>query len=337
MSIQLHDWLSTLGQLPPVRVVEVDNDQLSASSAWMRDGFLHAVDGRTRKYFAVYKAKSGQHAKWLAAADGAALEVIPLAVEGGDCIVGGDFWLVGVNSVGSTMNIEGRQCDYQTAKQRISKLDTRKLHVVGYRATNLKNKFRWLRYKFRDLFRGPTASDPIFLFPSSVTQTGKWSTFFDMLLGIQGGDRLWQEWAHIDLVVAVTGRKDAKSGKDILVVASTTVHPCVPNREAEVQGDCLDALETYLSQSGFQIIRNPAPYSSQFGVVLPYNNVIVQDDPATVWLPQFGDAGDYQATDQANVELWRKIGFKVVPVPGWGAFLRDHASIRCATNGVARL
>ena len=151
-----------------------------------------------------------------------------------------------------------------------------------------------------------------------------------------GADELKQDWGHIDLVVSITNRKSAH-GADILLVAETVLS-AKPGRDERREHQRLDALAKYLRDCGFEIIRNPAPFDPSRAATLCYNNTIMQSNPRTVWLPQFADADPrYRASDELNVEIWQQLGYKVIPVPGWMAYVGSKGSIRCATNVLERM
>ena len=149
-----------------------------------------------------------------------------------------------------------------------------------------------------------------------------------------GSDELNQSWGHIDLVVSLTGRK--QESKDVLLVAETVLSDN-PGKDETRESDRLWALAKYLGDCGFHVIRNPAPYALPSGNTLWYNNTIVQTDPDLVWLPQFAQPdGRFADTDAANRKIWCDLGFKVVPVAGWMAYVGSGGSIRCATSVLER-
>src|SRR5262249_18577943 len=148
--------------------------------------------------------------------------------------------------------------------------------------------------------------------------------------------RLMQNWAHLDLVVSLTGTRDGM-GREILLVASTTLPPAPYSPAAATQGERLHSLAAHPARNGFGVIRNPVPFASSPRRFFAYNNVIAESDPKRVWVPQFaGPDGEFRDTDAANVGIWTDLGFSVVPVPGWRAFTLADGSIRCATNVLRR-
>ena len=163
----------------------------------------------------------------------------------------------------------------------------------------------------------------------------------ELLRVLANPDELYQEWKHVDLVLSVTGIRADGSGKEIVLVASTTMPPASrDDPEVEMMGDCLDALAIHLAELGYDVRRNPAPYasvSSSFRRILPYNNVIVQNDPNIVWLPRLAlPDGTFADADQANLDIWRGLGFQVVQVPDLHVYAAMNGSLRCLTKTLAR-
>ncbi len=289
-------WIRTLDLPCKARLVEAPSGKLRAQGAWMRDAFLDARIDSEQILVATHTQRPAGQARWIADAAQARIETHDLSLEGGDCLVADDFWLVGAQAVRNSMLIPGRRCDAVRAVERLAALDGRPMHVAGYPRS---------REVDRDL-RGAVASD------------------------------LAQDWAHIDLVVSLTGRRGAH-GAPILMVASPVEAPCREEAQAAIAGAPLDAMARHLQTLGFVVLRNPAPFAGNPRRIAPYCNVILQQEPDIVWLPQFADAGEaFVASDAANAALWESLGYRVIPVEGWGAFLGAKGAIRCATNVIAR-
>jgi hypothetical protein len=244
-------------------------------------------------------------ADWLGACDGTdVVRLNALSLDGGDSLVGEDFRLVGNNAIKTTCRIAGHQCSYEEALARFANLDKRRFFPVGYRRSDIERKSPW-----------------------SIDQKAARQ--------LSGTDELMEDWGHIDLVVSITNRKNA-NGADILLVAESVLS-AKPGSDERREHRRLDALAKYLRDCGFEVIRNPAPFDRLRVQTLWYNNTIMQSNPRTVWLPQFADADpQYRASDEHNVQIWQELGYKVIPVPGWMAYVGSRGSIRCATNVLER-
>jgi hypothetical protein len=152
-------------------------------------------------------------------------------------------------------------------------------------------------------------------------------------------EKRFQPWFHLDLMVAVTGLR--RDGRPLLLVADPRdgTAPDAPRHPAHAPR--LDAMAARLEGAGFAVIRNPVPVlrPPQGGSRAPraYNNVLVQNDPAIVWLPQFSDLEPALAgSDASNCEIWRDLGFAVRPVAGWSALAGPGGALRCAVKVLER-
>ncbi|MBZ9801080.1 hypothetical protein [Mesorhizobium sp. ES1-6] len=332
------DWVTRVAPKGRFAMIPATDEKLNA--IWIRDPFLCKERGNHRTY-----VKTGSHpqearqADWLAAVDGSTIASLKVVLDGGDCLVGQDYWLAGVQAVHETVRIN--KITYLDACMAISKIDRRRLHIAGYRARDLKSRLYWILVEARKRAKKYLAVQPLQAWTDTNIISPYIRIILEMIYILRHPEELLQPWAHIDLVLALTGIKDETTGKPIVLVANPTLAPSCPvDGAAHTQNDPLDALEVYLKEIGYCVRRNPAPFSGPKGDarrLFPYNNVIVSNDPDIVWLPQFALAdGTFADADAANVEIWRQLGFKVIPVPGWCAFLLSDGAIRCATKTLVR-
>jgi hypothetical protein len=334
-------WFS---QLIPGRVwtiVPVPSGSL-AKTVWMRDAFLCVTGSGTTTYLKTRIAANFNQADWLAASDGNDCRDVNIHLDGGDCLVGLDGWLVAIDSIKQTARIHG--CSTIAAQGMMATIDQRPMRVAGFRYTTLKAKWAWLLAKAKQMVEeaetaslrrlgGPTTwlAPPIFII----------QVVLKLLKLLTNPNELHQEWRHLDLVLSVTGVKMDDNGKEVVLVASTTMPPASrDDAEVEMMGDCLDALASHLVDLGYDVRRNPAPYASVLGSprrILPYNNVIVQNDPNVVWLPQLAlPDGTFADADRANLDIWEGLGFRVIQVAGLHVYVAMNGSLRCLTKTLAR-
>lgn len=333
-----------LGKLIPDRlwtIVPAPTGTL-AGTVWMRDAFLCMTRARATIYLRTRIAADVNQADWLAAMDRNGLHDVDVHLDGGDCLVGLDGWLVAVDSIKETARLHG--CRTIEAQGMVAAIDRRPMRVAGFRYTRLKFKWAWLLTKAR---QAAAATEPASV--RRLHNPGTWlpwltlniRVLLELLRLLANPDELYQEWKHVDLVLSVTGIRAGGSGKEIVLVASTTMAPAPrDDPEVEMMGDCLDALAIHLAELGYDVRRNPAPYASVSGSarrVLPYNNVIVQNDPNIVWLPRLAlPDGTFADADQANLDIWRGLGFQVVQVPDLQVYVEMNGSLRCLTKTLAR-
>jgi len=326
-------WLKDLNPDCSTRILSVPQGSLMDSKAWMRDAFLTAtLDGKKTYLRPTISKGGGEEADWLAAADGTPVVDMPyIALDGGDCIVGPGYRLIGARAVDNTSKIVRYGFNQRLAMAELTRLDSRQLFQVGYRLKDVRNKALWFieRFQLDHLSLSADVGEHWLEVLQGSDPCAAAAAIVEM-----DQNKLYQDWAHIDLVVASTGRK--RDEKDLLLVASVILS-ANPTMSEIIQADCLDALAIYLrDECGFAIIRTVSPYIPMPGGPLWYNNVLVQSEPPIVWLPAFGSDPRYRQFDASNQAIWEMLGFEVRPVSGWLAFAPDSGSIRCATNVTER-
>lgn len=149
---------------------------------------------------------------------------------------------------------------------------------------------------------------------------------------------------HLDHMIAAAGCLDdtprfivgcPKRGADVIG------HPLWPH----AQPLAFDDIAALLEQSGAEVIRNPQPLawvdrpeqSFRRWFHLPVNNVLV--DGSTVLLPWFANESwpELAALDEANANIWRDLGFDVVPIPGMMQLAEAMGGPRCMVKVLDRV
>jgi hypothetical protein len=160
---------------------------------------------------------------------------------------------------------------------------------------------------------------------------------------------LAQQPHHIDLVASVTGCRDA-TGRPIIMLADPRKSADPDGPRMEGWAEQLDWTADRLGEHGFAVQRNRVPivanpYYCPNPALRPYNNVLLEaevpaatgDSRPRIWLPQYADAETTLADfDTHNREIWQNLGFDVIRVYGWSAFVRAGGAIRCATKVLSR-
>lgn len=272
------------------------------AAEWIQDRFLCGFEGNEPRYVDAHDGGSSPTA-CLGMAEGTHVASSPVLVEGGNCLVGEDFWLVGCDSVRATAE-RRRTVDLETAAAEIGMLHDAPLHIVGY-ATDAASRRR-------------TGHDD----------------------GAPALANLRQPWFHLDLMVSVTGLR--RSGRPHLLVADSRASGAPTSREAEAQGVRLDAMVERLELAGFCVSRNPVAFApgptTASARPRAYNNVLVDNWPRQrVWLPQFANGEPTMtALDHANRDVWADLGFEVIPLHGWAAATGFQGAARCVSKVLAR-
>ena len=96
------------------------------------------------------------------------------------------------------------------------------------------------------------------------------------------------------------------------------------------------------------MIRNPLPLvyvddaeaRSRYWYFATANNALVEitDDRRRVWLPAYGFGAwtDLSATDRANVEVWRKLGFEATLLADFHPFAENLGAVHCIKKYLSR-
>ena len=110
------------------------------------------------------------------------------------------------------------------------------------------------------------------------------------------------------------------------------------------QPDAFDEIVAVLEASGAVVVRNPQPLAwvdrpdrkFRRWFHLPVNNMLIHGD--RVLLPCFANDHWPELTrlDAANAELWRGLGFEVIPISGMMAFAEAMGGPRCMVKVTAR-
>ena len=318
---------------------------------WIQDRFLSAGQNENRKHLIPKTNAEGQHGQLLADYERIDTQDVQVHLDGGDCIVGEDFWLVGAKSVEKTALLMQRPNDLGIAQNKIADIDRRALHVVGYHPTDIEGSWQRLKWIFGEAHSLATMPIERNCQSQSDNPSTAYSTFlarfvsaaFSQSFALKSSSRkLYQPWHHIDLMVSATGTR--RSGKPLLLVADPTMPPSPVLHESRSFAVRLDAVAKRLSDNGFAVERNPAPYYKNTNephsrpTPRGYNNVLVQNIPSNiVWVPQFGDIeSELTDVDLANCDIWASLGFQVIPVHGWSATATNQGALRCAAKVLTR-
>ncbi|MGF9566080.1 hypothetical protein AAIH70_21460 [Neorhizobium sp. BT27B] len=293
-------WLDRLDLNAQIQLSPLNPSANAITSPWIQDGFhVKAPDptvGRNQRYLAVSGDGPARHLARLTAA-----EVVAMGfhLDGGNQLVGSDFRLIGYSEI--------ERIDA------VRRLDHRPVSLFGYRVDDL----------------GATAQPAgrIALSRSAATCPSPMHQF----------------GYHIDQFVTLTGLY--KNGRPLLVVGQP-VPSDTPSPIVSTASRCLDASAIFLEEQGFAILRNPVAFA-----ITPdtnkrqprlYNNAIVENDIRVgqerpiVWLPQFSDFDALGDIDEANVNLWESLGFRIERVFGWTHLASRCGALRCISKVLLR-
>lgn len=210
------------------------------------------------------------------------------------------------------------------------KFGTQRRSVLGILEHRINNEFLWV------------------ILRTLLVVLSKWNI-------LKAGDH---SLAHLDMLMTVTGvtattkNGDKTDRKPVIVFGMPLKSTALPKdwcrnfkKYIPAKPNCVMqclALELcdQLVELGYSVVKVPIPFlrepdAQEF--LRCYNNVILQNDPAIVWLPQFADREpELLDFDIENVRIWQSLGFEVRKVPGFSVFYRKSGAIRCMTKVLER-
>ncbi len=153
----------------------------------------------------------------------------------------------------------------------------------------------------------------------------------------------WHQYGfHIDQFVSVTNI--SRNGKPVLLVADPrsiggVAEPLVADARKK-----LDLSASALADAGLEIIRNPIPFAQARDnhKVFPrlYNNVILDGisrpgmPPAVRLDAIFEQSNLFREFEDANVEIWRDLGYDCKIIANFDELASRNGAIRCLAKNI---
>ena len=320
------DWLEGLGVARRTRLVTVPDD--SKFTVWAQDACVVRTDGQGEPRL-VAPSQFARHddaplLKWVSRHLGLERQRSGLMFQGGNILVGDNFWLLGEDAVRYTVDRELANDRIGAERRFATELEARRhLLVVGSRLT----------------------------IPGASSRS----------LGEAGAGHQWEEHVHtgnhegstqplfdLDTFVSLAGR-GADGVYRVLVgdprMAAAMTHAELPDHAL---ADVFDDIADQLTAVGFRVIRNPLPLVHHDDPVLrkrwwyfaSSNNVVaeIHEEARTVWLPTYGeeDFPELTRTDAINERIWRELDFDVQLLPSFHAFARGLGAAHCICKCLSR-
>lgn len=154
---------------------------------------------------------------------------------------------------------------------------------------------------------------------------------------------------HIDMFISLAGRDE--NGKFRLLVGDPSLAadilggPVSPHAMQQV----FDNIAQFLSDTGFEVLRNPLPLiyvddpieRVRIWYFATSNNLLVQNDETAgraVWMPTYGYGAwsDLSATDDANAQIWERLGFEVKRLGDFHPFAENLGALHCIKKFIGR-
>ena len=328
-------WLKDSCTIERSTVVYMPND--SALNVWAQDAFVKCVDKSKNQW--LLQPDDSNHpiideiSRLVAEQLGIQRHLVNSRFQSGNVLVGDNFWLLGIDSApeDSRLDIGASRASAQSSNFEIRSegwvFDCEKtLHIVGSRITV-----------------------PGFPENAHVQETLVNGTAWHEV--IYRGNRLntRQPVFHIDAFVTLAGRDDDGRYK-VLVgdpqYAASELSMHIPDHALV---DVFDDIVDQLSDSGFNVVRNPLPLIyydnhitlTRYWYFATYNNALVEitESERNVWLPTYGH-GRWQSLarfDALNEEIWRKLGFTTKLLGNHHQFAMNLGATHCIAKCLSRL
>ena len=254
----------------------------------------------------------------------------PLYFQGGNVLVGDDFWLIGADYPAKTLEYFGKTLK---AEPGVPPSD-----VVRRLYCEYLDGERTLISVGSTLPVPEQERRPIELGGEPWTEV--------LYFGNKPGTV--QPLFHIDMFLTLAGR--AEDGRYRVLVGD-------PHLAAQILGmpdwphamqEVFDDLARQLGDAGFAVTRNPLPLvyvddaetRTRYWYFATANNALVEitEDRRRVWLPAYGFGAwtDLSATDRANVDVWRNLGFEATLLADFHPFAENLGAVHCIKKYLSR-
>ncbi|HEY4650779.1 MAG TPA: hypothetical protein VIG72_05160 [Pontibacter sp.] len=247
---------------------------------------------------------------------------VPLHFEGGNMLVGDDFFLLGVDHA----------------------IDT-------YRdwSGDLLESEQAMGNTIAELYRKYLESNRVLYFVGCAMQlpaqrTRKFTLHgeeWEEILYLKNGEGTLQPIFHIDMFITLAGRNS--KGKYQVVVGDTrSIADTLGHPYQLALPDAFDEIAETLSRIGFEVVRNPLPLvyvddpakKQRKWYWASYNNALVEITPEgrkTIWLPTYGHGNwpELKTADEENKRIWEELGFNVVMLEDFHPFAENAGAAHC--------
>lgn len=315
-------------------------------SIWAEDAYAIVHDNQeNKKYFvepySFLRYADGLIADFIMNATGMRTSKSPLYFQGGNMLIGDNFFLIGADYPRNSLEYIGKSIISQPGidkEQQIHNLyrdyldHNRKLFYVG-------------------------SSIPVPQQQSRMIEIG--GEEYEEILYFGNKPGTVQPLFHIDMFISLAGRDS--DGRYRVLVGS-------PKLAADILGirvwphamnEIFDNIAMQMSSLGFKVIRNPLPLvymddaydpdepdqpkrKQRIWYFATSNNALVQNSKArgnVVWLPTYGH-GNWEilkATDEMNKRIWESLDYKVIQLGDFHPFAENLGAVHCIKKYIERV
>jgi hypothetical protein len=290
----------------------------------------------------------------------------PLIFQGGNCLVGDDFWLLGKDYFADSLSlISGDRAPVEKPDRDRPEAFLRKLFSDYVDASR------------KLLVIGTGKEIPLRQYYG--TREGK-RFFLDLA---SGGAGLFQPIFHIDMFVTLVGR-NPQGEFDVLLGSPRMADEMLGTASPFSLDDVYDVIEKDLARHGFKVRRNPLVHRPTLAQTMTlgrlremasgagdealrealkelealdandstrvsvrdwhhvtWNNCLVENSDSVgrhVYLPTYGHGpnADLRKIDAHMTKLWREAGFTVHPLADFNEFARRQGAVHCIKKYIRR-
>jgi hypothetical protein len=255
----------------------------------------------------------------------------PLYFQGGNVLIGDDFFFIGVDYPANTLRLIERSGHIIVPPGQRPEDFVRQLYVSSFDPDR------------RVVYVGTTLNVPQRQVRRVTINGQPWSE------EIYAGTGIAQPIFHIDMFVSLTGRNE-RTGKYRVLVGSPALAAELLGDEApdQAMAPVFDDIAANLELQGFEVLRNPLPLTyvddtarrERFWYFATANNCLVEitADSKTVWLPTYGHGPwrDLAVVDRRNKEIWEGLGFRAIELGDFHPFTQGLGAVHCIKKYLAR-
>ena len=311
----------------------VATDDFLGFSVWAEDGYVVITDGERHAFVepaAFPRYGDALVADQVGAAAGLDRYQAPLHLQGGNVLIGDDFFFIGIDYPLLTFEEGILQAPSQAEQEGL-------LRAVYRRYLDAERTF---------VAVGTTLPVPAATRRAFRLQGAEWVE--ELYAGNEPGTR--QPIFHIDMFLSLAGR--GADGRYRVLVGD-------PREAARLTGEALqphamaavfDDVARDLAGRGYDVIRTPLPlvYADDVDARVrswyfaTSNNVLVhapEGEHPTVLIPTYahGPFADHLApTDRRNAEIWEGLGYDVVALADYHPFALNLGAAHCIKKYLAR-
>ena len=297
-------------------------------SVWAEDGYAVVKETSNNKIFFVEPYSFTRYGDSLLADFAANLTDLnnsqaPLYFQGGNLLIGDDFFMIGADYPANTLKYFGNVLmpDPGETKEK-----------MVYRLYK-----EYLDKKRTLIYVGSTINVPTQSKKAFMLNGEQWTEH--LYLGNHPGTV--QPLFHIDMFITPVGRDSKK--KFQLLVGDPAMAAKMMNKPVSefAMVEVFDNIAKNLEKLGFKVIRNPLPlvyvddseYKERYWYFATANNALVEIGPKNkkAWIPTYahGNWAELSITDEKNKQIFESLGFEVFKLGNFHPFAENLGAVHC--------